>query len=97
MELNSVSQSSAIYLPIILHRTQLCPHHTRLCANIQLWKSPCVNDFTAGFMENDLIIQPRSIHSHYGPHLKPLWKRPFISRDKLSEPCFIDRNTPVLF
>lgn len=79
-------------------RTQSCVHTTSsLCPNIQPWKSSCVQNSTTGFMENYLSIQLSSIRSHYGFYLKPLWKWPFISRDKLSEQCFIDRNTPVLF
>lgn len=37
------------YQPCAAHS---CVHTTEsLCANIQPWKSPCVEDFTTGFME----------------------------------------------
>lgn len=49
-----------------------CVHTTQsLCAHMGPWKSPWVDNLAAGFMENNLTIQLHSIHSHYGPYLKP--------------------------
>lgn len=74
-----------------IHTAQSLP------ANIQSCKASCAENFPTGFMGSDLIIPLHSTHSHYAPYLKPLWKRPFISRHKLSEEGFMDRNTPILF
>lgn len=98
------TELNSLHVPIICNLLPISPvHHTAVSTphkgcvlthsptNRPVWKV-----HPAGFIENYLIIQLSSIHSHYGPYLKSLWKRPFISRDKLSEQCFIDRNTPVL-